>query len=362
VGRSPGSLAGHSEFIGIPHVTVEQLTPDAVPALGDFLTIGFGFPVRPAPFSDAVLQWKYLSPIEGEPVQPRSILQWDEGRLVGHIGLNHRRFRLPDGHEISAIHPMDWLASATATGVGVSLMLRCFEYAQTCYAVGGTETAQRLHIALKFEPVAQMRVMRRVIRPWSRFRMVEGGSTARRLAGVAADYTRSGCRLWGPAQAPLTLKRVRAFGPEVAELVAASECKVCHSSRTAGLFNHLLAYPGGGVTGWLIKERAETVGIALLSVVSDKSTSDARIMECFLRQPDVRLWRGAVATLIREAAALGADTITGFASTPWMEDGLATHGFTGRHVKNMRVRDPGKTLPVGVPYHVTHLEADLGYV
>jgi hypothetical protein len=342
-------------------MTTQQLNEDEVSAVGEFLSRGFGYSVRPFVFTDEVIRWKYLLPIGGAAPQPRSLLQIDNGKIVGHIGLNHRHFRAPDGTETSTIHPMDWLAASTHRAAGVTLILKCFEHAVTQYAIGGTELAQKLQVALNFNTVADLKIRRRVIRPWSRLREPHGGSAAKRLLRVALDYTRpSSSRV--RTQSDLELVQVQSFGPEVREIVDTSECNVCHTTRSADLLNHFLAYPGGTVTGWLVYDRSETVGFVLLNVISGDSVCEGRIVDCYLRRPDPLLWRGAVAAIVQEFCRQGADSASSLASTPWMEDALATHGFGGRTVKHLRVRDPGKVLPAGLTYHVTHLEADLGYL
>jgi hypothetical protein len=343
-------------------MTPSPLNVNEVSEVGRFLRDGFENEGSSLAFTDEVMRWKYLAPIQGEPPQPRSFLMRDADEIVGHIGLNHRHFVVNGKHgtNVPTVHPMDWIASKNHPAAGIALMLKCFELTPTQYAMGGTEVAQKMQSALRFEAVADVKMLCKVLRPGYRFR--ERSHTAgKRLLRFCYDYARLAAGLLRGPRTRLEAIRVQQFGPEVEQILTAAEYQVCFSTRSFGLLNHLLDYPGNTFTGWLLRDGPDLVGFALLNLLSS-AIAEGRIVECFLQRSDARLWRGAVLALVRELHQQGADYVTCLASTPWMEDALFANGFAGRNKKQLRIRDPQRALPAGIAFHATHLEADLGYL
>jgi hypothetical protein len=339
------------------------LNPHEVSEVGAFLREGFTGGAPALGFSNEVMTWKYFAPIKGQRPQPRSFVRRDRAQLVGHIGLNHRQFVIPgtQAAPVATVHPMDWLASKKHPGAGIALMLKCFDFAPTQYAMGGTEMAVRMQSALGFAPVADMRVLCKVLRPRHRLRE-QGRTTTQRWLRFAYDCARVASRRFRDPRTHLDAVPVSRFGDDVEQIISSGECEASFTTRSSGLLNYFLAYPWNTFTGWLLRSGSELVGFALLNVVPSPTAMEGRLVECFLRCADAALWRGAVRVLVRELERQQVDYVTSLASTPWMEDALQANGFAGRHSRKLRIRDPRRALPAGITFHAGYLEADLGYL
>ncbi len=115
---------------------ISRTSEQELPELRRFLVQGFGGDASAVCFDERVLHWKYFLPI-GNDSSSRSLIVRHEGKIVGHIGMCPREFYVPGKGRVSTVHFIDWLASREHPLVGVTLMMRGCEMAQTQYGVGG---------------------------------------------------------------------------------------------------------------------------------------------------------------------------------------------------------------------------------
>ncbi|MDR3633490.1 MAG: acetyltransferase [Isosphaeraceae bacterium] len=339
----------------MPH-DIRPLAPEDIPELSRFLTEGFHTPPD-APFAAPdVLRWKYFEP-SGRADAPRSWVAREEGGgLIGHLGICASAFLgagVPGG-EVPTLHMIDWLSTRPGSGVGARLMLRAHQGTRTAYALGASTAARTVMGGGGYRLAGMVPVYQRVLRLGTAWR-------AGRLAHWGRDLVRALRHRPRKPRAPLALRPVDVFGPEIDPVLAAYQRVAVWSDRRPAVLNRLLRYPRGGITGWLLTQGAQVRGFALLSLVEQGGVRLGRLVDCVLDELDPGLWHAGCYALAEELARQGADTATGFASTGWAADALRSCGFVTRHGLEFRVRDKAGLVPAGAVFHVTPLEADYAY-
>ena len=341
------------------------LDPARIPELSRFLLTGLhGKPGWDAFADEAVLRWKYLDP--GLPSEETlSFMHVEQDRLVAHIGFCATEFvRLPGpAAGVPAMHSMDWLVAQTQGGPGALLMLEAFRRSQVQYALGCSESARRSLLAGGFKELFQVPLYQKVL---SRFkpalwREIHGSPPlSRRALLLAADFPRTFLRR-RPDAREFRLRQVERFGCEVGEVIARYPGDLLLTSRHPDRLNHLLAYPRRSISGWLLEERDRVRGFGLLSTVDRPGLRVGRVAECFVDTTDSQTLAIALHLQERELARLGCDMVSCHASTAGMVEALVANGFFRRGRTPFYLRDPRQRLPTGVPFHLTHLEADAAY-
>jgi hypothetical protein len=354
---------------------VEPTTPEDLPELSEFLTAGFGLPPETEHLSEPVLRWKYFDPGRvGE--EPFSLVARAGGRVVGHVGMVRRDFRIVgnshgqevplqssgSGGAVSALHFIDLLASPEHPSAGLMLMKRGFRSADVQYTLGGSADGQRMALATGYVCRLEFPTFWRILRPTHRWR-VPGSGLVTALGGVTKDVGRY---LANPVQAPrraVALRAASRFGPEIEDVLRRWPQRLALTSRTSALLNHYLDYPAGIFNGWTLHEGGRVVGFAVLSIVRDASVRRGKIVECMLDGPEPDLWHAAIVGLAQELKDQGADTAGAFGSTPWVQMACRQAGFQPlRRLQTFFCRDDRALLPHEVPFHLTQLEGDHGYL
>jgi hypothetical protein len=340
---------------------IRPTRPDDLPELSRFLTAGFAAPAD-APFAAPdVLRWKYFDP-RGAGPEPRSFVANDEAEIVGHLGLCTGSFvgDAVDSGEVATLHMIDWLSARKGEAIGAKLMLRAHRGFPTGYGLGGSTAGRSVGGGGGYGLVTTVPVYRRILRVGQPLARGGPGRWARDLARAALGKRRL-------PRAPVTLQPVRRFGPEVDEVLARYRARTVFTNRRPELLNHILGYPRGGVTGWLVARDGQVRGFGLLSVVLQGKTRVGKLVDCVLddpdpdRDPDPDLWHASIDAMTQALAGQGADIAEGFASTPWMAAALRQSGFRPAHDLEFRLRDKQGRIPPGAVFHLTPLEADYAY-
>jgi len=335
---------------------IRPLAPDDIPELSRYLTEGFRA-APDAPFAAPdVLRWKFFDP-RGSSDAPRSwVARDDEGRLIGHLGLCPSAF-LGDGvpgGEVATLHMIDWLSTRPGSGVGARLMLRAHQGVPTAYGFGGSAAGRAVIGGGGYKLVGMVPVYQRVLRLGPSWR-------AGRLAHWGRDLLRALRHRPLTPRTPVELRAVASFGAEIDPVLAAYQRVAVVTDRRPALLNHMLRYPRGGITGWLLTQGGRVRGVGLLSLVEQEGTRVGKVVDCVLDDPDPDLGHAAHFALTDELARQGADRATAFASTEWATRALRACGFVTRHSLEFRLRDKGGLIPEGAVFHLTPLEADYAY-
>lgn len=341
--------------------SITALSEADLPDLRHFLIRGFGVADATSCFDANVLRWKYLEKLEN--VQgPRSLITRHNGQIVGHIGLCPRQWvvRAHAPARVSTVHCMDWLASPEHPSVGLMLMLRGCESADTQYGVGGSAVGQKMLTAVGYEVQGSVGVYSRVLSPAYRLRIPGGG--IRKYVGMARDTYRLLTRSRKPPDVATELRRVREFTHEINAVLETGTAPLAFTTREPWLLNYYLQYPLGPITGWTIHAEQRLIGFALLNVVTADTIRTGRIVDCFLASEEGALWHSAIWSILLELKSQSVDLLTCYASTPWLKDALQRGGFYLQRTKKLYVRDKKRLLPNSVPFLVSQLEADYAYL
>ncbi|MFO0910519.1 MAG: hypothetical protein U0794_19600 [Isosphaeraceae bacterium] len=90
------------------------------------------------------------------------------------------------------------------------------------------------------------------------------------------------------------LERQEAFDDQILPVLAAAARRVVFTTREPALLNHLLRFPRGGLTGWLIRGDAGASLALVFSVVPQPGGIRlGRIVDCLLASEDARLMSSA---------------------------------------------------------------------
>jgi hypothetical protein len=365
---------------------ISRAMVEELPELRQFLVEGFGGDESAVCFDEGVLRWKYFLPI-GNDSSSRSLIVRHEGKILGHIGMCPREFYVPGKGRISTVHFIDWLASREHPLVGVTVMMRGCEMAQTQYGVGGSAQGRAMLGQLGYEQVGSVGDYVRVISPGYRLRSPGGGM--RKYAAAMRDAGRVwGTRVRKPG-VEVEVRRVEEFGEEVERVVGAVEYECVFTSRDSDLLNYYLRFPlgkgesevgegapsaltpalsqgtgrgGKRITGWTICLQEEVRGFALLGIFEEDGAKCGRIIECFLSSAESQMWHAAVWALVRELKSRDVEIISCYASSPWLREGLEGCGFYLQRDLPLTLRDGEGLVPRDLPFHLTRLEGDYAYL
>lgn len=340
-----------------------QITPlrrTDIAALSQFLTSGFGVPANCSLLSPEILAWKYFDgardPAENSAC---SLVARSAGRIVGHIGLCHRRLVVSGdaAPPVSTMHAIDWLGSAAHPGSGVFLMVQAFATSKTQYAIGGTAQSQALFPRLGFEQKTKVAIFRKILAPFHRLRTT-GQGLFRKWAGTAKDMASVWRARTPPMPRTVELRPAPTFSEEVDCVLRQSSLRVVTCQRDHVLLNYYLRCPLSGFFGWTIHAAQRLIGFAVLKVTPHGRIQLGKIVDCWLDTEDPACWQAAVAALVDRLRAVSADDVTCYAATPSLHAALLSNGFTKSEERNVYVRDKQQSLPRDLPFGVSMLDAD----
>jgi hypothetical protein len=338
-----------------------------LPELSQFLCDGFQIPANEHIFfSPETLRWKYFTHRHREP-GARSFVARDGGRIVAHVGITTTDF-YPAGREagpVSAVHMVDWRSNLSGGMLGTLLMLKAFSRGEVQYSLGTTEAGRRVALSGGFKDLGPVLMFYKVFHPAKRavWRFLHGRETSVRTATLlAVDLAQCLFRRGsGAAAAAVSLRRVERFGEEVTQLFARRDTAFNWTARSPELLNYFLAFPPGGMSGWLIEAGGKPVGFALLSVVDRAGIRRGHIMDCFVASEDPNLWHAALARLTAQLKSYNCDVARCLGTTSGIQQALGRNGFLRRGRGVLYLRDTGKRLRPDQPFFLTDLEADMAY-
>jgi hypothetical protein len=339
------------------------LEPDLIPQLSEFLATGF--PQQPVEdfASPEVLRWKYFD-LHDADKGPRSFVALAEGKIVAHAGYcttSFQRMGQP-AFEIPAVSMIDWYSLPSHRPMGALLMLKVFRQARAQYTLGCSAAAAEVILSSGYSIVATVAHYQRVFHTGHFLRSAARNPHWRNVAVQLRDFGRS-VRNHGrtPATA-IELQRVEMFGPDADSLLANGRLDVVFTTRRASLLNHYLRYPRRTVTGWLVQQAGQPIGVALLNCWEKCGVRLGKIVDCSLAVDSGATWHAAIFALTEELRRQGSDVATCYASTPWTSRALSDSGFSPSGSAPFYLRDPGNLVPRTAPFHLTHLEADLAFL
>ena len=345
---------------------IRPLQADDLEPLSQFLCAGF-HAVAGSPFAAVdVLRWKYLEARPGTMAErmPRSWVACDaQGAIVGHVGIWPTQLRVVRAgtleQTVPTLHMLDWLGSAEHRGVGARLMRQVHGLVDTQYAFGGTAAGRQVVGRSGYQPMPEVPVFRRVLKPG--FHLREGsvaGPLVKRAARTARDLGRRWVDRPGRPGLVVEVEPVPALGTEEDLRLTCLGMDLVFPGREAAELNALFAYPRGGITGWRVWEAGRPVGTAVLSVQPRGVIRAGKIADLFLERADVELWHAACLALTRELVRQQADEAVVCGSTPWAAEGFRRAGFRPAFGLQFQLRDRTAVLPRDLPYHLGFVEAD----
>ena len=92
------------------------------------------------------------------------------------------------------------------------------------------------------------------------------------------------------------------FGLETKPIIERAHPYAIFTSRNPDRLNHLLRFPRQAMSGWhVVTTSHELCGFAILNLIPQHSgrVQIGKIVDCFLENTDVRLWRGGLFWLLR---------------------------------------------------------------
>jgi hypothetical protein len=334
-------------------------------SLSKFLIEGFQLPPGGrGGLTAEMLAWKYFA-ARGHATGARSFVIEEGERWMGHIGVTTTDFVLPADPEwqVSAVHPVDWLATQTGGMAGTMLMLKAFGQARVQYSTGSTEAGNRILRGCGFTEIAPLPNYYKFLRPtrWSVWNFIHGRqkfprSVAMYLVDMARAQVHPGR---GRKQPVIQARRVERFAETVTQVFRAAPADWICTSRRPELLNYLLAAPENRYAGWLLEQGTTTVGFALTSVNDREGVKLGTIADCFLPTTAPELWRGAIHAVTAALAAQECDIVRASGTAAWLQTALRANGFFRRGQGGFFLRDPQKLIPRDRRFHVTLLDGDL---
>lgn len=328
---------------------------DELAELSQFLTQGFHAPAEAAFAAPDVLRWKYFDPRGGLDV-PRSYIAVEDRQIVGHLGLATGAF-MGDAvvaGEVPTLHMVDWLSGRRGSSVGAQLMLRTHRNFPTGFGLGGSDAGRSVGGGGGYHLLGTVPVFRRTLRL----------GRLLRTAGIfrwGKELVRNALNRRQRAHTSIELRQVEQFGGDIAPILAQYRTRAVFTNRRPELLNHMLRYPRGGISGWILASDGRPCGFALLSIVTQGELRLGKLVDCVLDRTNPLLWHASVDTLTGELARQGADIAEAFASTPWMATALRQSGYYSAHRLEFRLRDKHQHITPGAVFHLTPLEADYAF-
>lgn len=331
------------------------LTEDALDELCAFLQGAFAEPAHQYLFSPDVLRWKYLEPI-GDDRSTRSWIVREDGRIVAHVGLSLTRFGTT-----TAAFPYDWIAKGSKSPHGLMLLMRMHRLTEVQYILGCTDDAAQVYARSGYQTPLVAQIFQKVLAPLAWQHIHRGQPLGKKLLLLTVDRARSIGRPGTTPKQPLTLRPVKEFGSEIADLFQQGPA-VIHSARDAAWLNHFLRFPPGTIHGWHLfdQDQGRPCGFALVNVVPQGPIRLGKVLECWVASEDSLQWQAAGAAVVDGCRQLGCHQIAAYGTAPWTASAWRTNGFFPRGRTPLQWRDPKGKVLLDRPFHLTYLEADIG--
>ena len=258
-----------------------------MPRLAELLAAAFGSPPDSSLLDARVMAWKYWEP-RVDWTEPRSYVIERGGKLLAHVGLWPAQFGTSGPRGIQMI---DWAASRSSPGSGVSLVQHMARMYDFIYSIGGSETTRKILPAFGFREAAQTWMAARPIRPLRQAltHQSRNWKLPLRLA-----------RNWWWARQPALGGACQWLAKEVAptelEQVATSQ----FIPRSTGFYQYLLRCPVARIGLYSLAHNLRQVGHFVLALVRGQ----ARLAGVWLREPSEAAWASAFVAAQRTARNL----------------------------------------------------------
>jgi hypothetical protein len=339
-----------------------------IPRLSQFLVDGFApDPKDYKAFADPdALDWKFFQP-RGHWTMPRSLAVVDGGRLLAHAAACPTEIGVTGREEfggIPAVHLTDWLATEEGP-LGAMVMMKAFGSSSAQYTFGCTESARKVLLKIGYKEVLQAPLFHQVYSPQKLgcWKLLHGpGISLRSLALKAVDLAQAARTGLKQASAALDVRPVERFQSEPEQVLKQASYQALCTSRDSVLLNYYLSHPHRQFSGWLIEDAGALAGFAVTCWLEKNEIRVGRIVELFLSRPDENNWAAAWSHLAGELRRQGCDLVSAYGSTTWSAAGLKRAGFFRRGKTALLLRDAKNLVPQNLPWHLSHLEADLSII
>src|ERR1700722_2995523 len=335
-----------------PAVSIQPLSERQLPQVSRFLTNAFGAGMLPAFVDPAFLEWKFFEPYPGWDAHRGYLIQQDD-EIVAHACLWPSVFHCSSG-EFQSSHILDWAASPSAAGCGITIYQHLLGLTEAAFVVGGSDQAKRLLPRLGFRAQGVQRFYAKVVRPWNQFRsrsisfsLREAARLARNtLWSLGASSTPEGWQAQPTGEAGEALDRLTSsWKPE----------SYCAGKRSAAWLKHILRCPIGKIKLYNICRHEQIAGYFILNTLGGQ----CRIIDLFLDQESADTWRLAYILALQSAIEIPTVCeVVATASLPWTGEVLEGLGFRLRQEKPIFIYDPGQKLEGLPPLNVQMVDSD----
>lgn len=333
-------------------MAVQPLSERQLPQVSRFLTNTFGPGMLPAFVDPAFLDWKFFKHYPGWDAHRSYIIQ-QGGEIVAHACLWPTVFHCSSA-QFQSSHILDWAASASAPGCGVTIYQHLLGLTEAAFVVGGSDQAKRLLPRLGFRAQGVQRFYAKVLRPWTQFRSRPISSPLREAARLARNT------LWSLG-APCVpegweARPTREAGETVDRLTSSWKPRsYCAGKRSAAWLNYILRCPIGKIQLYNLCRRGEIAGYFILNTLK----GHCRIIDLFLEQESPESWRLAYSLALQCANSIPTICeVVATASLSWTGEVLESLGFRLRQEKPIFIYDPGRRLEGLPPLQVQMMDSD----
>jgi hypothetical protein len=310
-----------------------------------------------APFvRPELLRWKYDEP-RPDWSGPRSFI-WKNGHAItAHACMCPVTYTLPSG-DVTGSYLIDWAASRTSAGAGVTLLRSLASRCDTLFAVGGSADTRRILPKLGYRHVCDLRFYARVLRPWRQFQTDPFPRRWKAPLRLARNTIRSLAPI-PDAPRDWAERRIDTFESSTQALLdARAESAFPCSRRTPELMNYYLRCPSAVFTAALLLRANVPSGWYVLSRVAGQ----VRIADLWVNSGSSADWSAACTLAVRAASAdPEACELVASASIPPTIEAVIRAGFRFHHAEPVFVLDPRKMFASTQSLNVTFLESDLAY-
>jgi hypothetical protein len=332
------------------------LDPSELELIAAFLTPLFA-PGLPAELlSRSLLEWKLFAP-RPDWRQPRSYVVRRHGEIVAHAAVWPSEFHLPAG-TLRCGHLVDWAASASSAGSGVTLYQHLMRLPQVVFAIGGSAQARRLLPRIGFTPYGKVQSFARVVRPWKQFTSRPGSAGWRAVARLGRNTA------WSIRALPAAGKGWYASPFPSAEPLAnvladpAGLQRFLPGRRTPAVVDYLLACPVAKYSLCAISGPNGAAGYFLLNRIGGQ----CRIIDMQLNTDEPEHWRMAYrlasCTAVEQPAVC---EIVAATALEWLSAILEEDGYVLRQDTPVHLFDPAKHLAGTPPLHFQMVDWDAFY-
>jgi len=311
---------------------------------------------QPAPDEDraaAHMGWKYWCP-RADWTGSRGFTVQHRGAIVAHGAAWPVRLRAP-GHDVPAVHVIDWAADSSYPGAGIWLMRQIVAKVPLAIATGGSEMTRRILPLIGFRPHGELAWFARPVRP-----VAQALTASDRNWKFPARVARNAWWRWStPLRAPSGWSASPLDPRHVPDWLwpRPSDTTVV-GARDGDFYRYVTNAPSTPHRLFGLKTRGKLVGYFCVAF----GRHVARIADLWLPSAAADDWGAAFQTAAVVAARpTSVHEVTAWASTRLGRDALAHAGFRQRDSTLLSVRGDMSVL-AGRTLHVQMLDSDASFL